>query len=75
MYMGTEELSNSCKHCGSTEGYYVKVQIQGSAIFRYNFDNSEYDENGDLHDHLSYKHGKIAYCIDCNKRLFKTSDL
>lgn len=68
-----EEPLSSCKHCGSTEGYYVKVQISGSAIYRYSFDQSE-QENGDLHDHLSYKYSKFAYCLDCNKRLFKLSD-
>lgn len=64
----------SCPHCSSSEGYYVRVQIRGSAVFRTKFDGSAY-ENGDLHDHLSYKDGKVAYCIDCNKRLFKISDL
>lgn len=56
------------------EGYYIKGKIQGSAISRKNFGGSR-GENSDMHDHLTYKFGKLAYYLDCHKRLFKPSNL
>lgn len=63
---------DSCPHCHSETGYYVKTQIRGATDFRYKFDGS-YDEedNGHVHDSLTYKDGKCAYCRDCHKRIFK----
>lgn len=65
---------DECPHCGSNEGYYTKVQISGSSIWRHNFDGSEH-ENGDFHESLSYEYSKFAYCIDCDKRIFRMADL
>lgn len=63
-----------CSHCNSEEGYYIKQQIYGKAHFRFKFDGSE-GENSDLHDNLTYKDGKVAYCTSCNKRLFNLNTL
>ncbi|MGN5650409.1 hypothetical protein [Bacillus sp. Brlt_9] len=63
-----------CPHCDSDCGYYTKLQIYGSSFSRYNFDGSE-GENSDCYDGLNHKEGKVAYCIDCNKKLFKLSEL
>lgn len=52
----------------------VKAQISGSSIWRHNFDGSERD-NADFHEPLNYKDNKFAYCIDCNKRIFKMADV
>lgn len=62
----------NCPNCQSEEGYYTKVQIRGSSEFRYKFDGT-YDEehNSHIHDGLSYKDGKYAYCRSCHKRLFR----
>ncbi|NKX13259.1 hypothetical protein [Bacillus cereus] len=64
---------DECPHCDSSEGYYTKVQISGSSICSHNFDGSE-REDGDFHDSLNYKDSKFAYCIDCDKRIFKMAD-
>lgn len=62
-----------CPHCGENSGYYVKLQMRGRGIYYYNFNNTVADDNSTLHDYLSYEYGKWAYCIDCNKRLFKVN--
>ncbi|WP_267459218.1 hypothetical protein [Caproicibacter fermentans] len=36
----------------------------------YNFDGSETD-NGEMYDLLQYSGGKYAYCLHCDKRLFR----
>lgn len=64
---------DKCPYCNSKEGYYTKIQVKGSMIYRYNYDGSEAD-NGDMYDGLTYTSGKCAYCLSCDKRLFKMSD-
>ena len=61
-----------CPHCSSKEGYYLRTQIRGACDSRYKFDGT-FDEQGndDMHDHLKYEDGKVAYCRSCQKRLFK----
>lgn len=61
-----------CPHCLSVDGYYIKTQIRGTCESRYTFDGKfSEDDNSDMHDGLSYKGGKWAYCRCCHKRLFK----
>lgn len=62
-----------CPYCGSTEGYYVKQQAHGPITYKFNFDGSE-AENGDMYDDLRITGGKIAYCLNCDKRLFNMND-
>ena len=66
---------NKCPHCQSDTGYFIKTQIRGVSQFNYKFDGS-YDEenNSGIHDSLSYKEGKYAYCRSCDKRLFKVNE-
>lgn len=59
-----------CPHCGSDEGFYEKMQVRGTIRCRHNFDGTE-AENSDMYDYLNYAGGKYAYCLHCNKRLFK----
>lgn len=60
-----------CPYCESKEGYYLKTRIVGSTEERYRFDGSYHDDdNPDVHDSLSYKQGKYAYCRNCHKKLF-----
>lgn len=59
-----------CPHCGSGDGYYTKEQAHGNVTRYYNYDGSDCD-NGQMHDYLTYSGGKYAYCIKCDKRLFK----
>ena len=63
-----------CKHCGSTEGIYTKNSYKGSGIMRFNFDGSE-GENGDMYDCLCEVQSKYVYCLNCDKRLFKTEEI
>lgn len=59
----------SCPHCGSVSGFYTKEQATGTVVIRFNYDGSE-AENGSMYDGLTYKGGKVAYCTNCNKKLF-----
>lgn len=64
-----------CPHCQSEEGYFVKTQIRGTTEFNYKFDGSyDEDHNSSIHDSLTYKEGKYAYCRTCKKRLFQLND-
>lgn len=62
-----------CPYCGSKDGYYTKEQVKGSVRYNYNFDGSE-AENGEMYDYLSYSGGKYAYCLHCDKRLFRIEE-
>lgn len=62
-----------CPYCGSIEGYYTKEQVRGHIRVCHNFDGSNAD-NADMYDGLTFTGGKIPYCLDCNKQLFKTSE-
>lgn len=62
----------TCPNCGS-EHYYVKMNFSGSGNFNYRFDGKEAD-NSEMHDGIRYSYGKFAYCVECNKRLFKVDD-
>ncbi|MGG3871643.1 hypothetical protein [Brevibacillus laterosporus] len=59
-----------CPHCGSDEGYYTKMQVSGSVRYFIGFDGSE-RENGNMYGSINHQGGKVAYCANCNKRLFK----
>lgn len=61
---------NECPHCKSKDGYYTKEQVHGTVRYKFNFDGTE-SENDSMYDLLSYKGGKYAYCLRCDKRLFK----
>lgn len=61
---------DKCPFCDSDEGYYSKDYVKGSTIWRHNFDGAEAD-NGDYYEGLSHRRSKYAYCLSCNKRLFK----
>lgn len=66
-----------CPHCYSDEGIYIKTQIYGSAEVYFNNDGS-YDElgaNTAMHDSLTYKYGKNAYCSECRKYIGRVKDL
>ena len=63
----------SCTHCGSDEGYYTKDYVKGHTVTRFTFDGSE-AENTDMYEGLSHRMGKVAYCLNCHKRLFKMEE-
>lgn len=72
--MGVKAPIEKCPHCDSKDGYYTKEQVYGSIQMQHNFDGSEKD-NSTLYDSLNLKGGAFAYCISCDKRLFKMSVL
>lgn len=61
---------DKCPYCGSADGYYTKEQASGSIYYNHHFDGREAD-NSEMFSLLTYKGGKYAYCIKCDKRLFK----
>lgn len=63
-----------CPYCGSDEGYYTKDYLCGSTRYNHNYDGTE-AENGDMYESVEVKAGKIAYCVNCDKRLFRTDEL
>ncbi len=68
--MGWKAPIDKCPVCGSKDGYYTKEQARGPIQLIYNFDGSESD-NGSMYDMLTFSGGKYAYCLKCDKRLFK----
>jgi hypothetical protein len=64
---------DKCPYCGSVDGYYTKQQAYGPCTRYYNFDGS-FCDNSTMHDFICYKGGKIAYCVHCDKRLFKVEE-
>ncbi|EOU1476230.1 hypothetical protein [Clostridium perfringens] len=73
--MSKEYLNiNECPYCKSSEGYFFRSSYRGKYQERYNFNGEVDKEMGDIHDHAIYKQGKIAYCRNCGKKLFKVDN-
>ncbi|EOU2044929.1 hypothetical protein C4D43_09685 [Clostridium perfringens] len=73
--MSKEYLNmKECPYCKSDEGYFFRSSYRGKYHERYNFDGELDEEMGDIHDNAIYKQGKIAYCKNCGKKLFKVND-
>lgn len=66
------EQLTCCPHCGYIE-YYTKDYICGSTRYFHRFDGKD-RYNGEMYDHLDHNQGKWAYCVNCDKRLFKMED-
>jgi len=64
----------NCPYCGSDGGFYTKDYVSGHATTRFMFDGSDAD-NSDMYEGLSHRMGKVAYCLDCHKSLFKMKDV
>ena len=64
-----------CPFCGSDEGYYFKCSYRGTYEERYSFSGEIDEEMGDIHDYAQYSRGKLAYCRNCNKKLFKREEV
>jgi hypothetical protein len=59
----------SCKYCGSTEGFYVKYMIRGTRPYYFDFDGEPTENNLEYNEYNNTKEGKFAYCSHCNKCL------
>ena len=62
-----------CPHCGCGTCY-TKDYIYGASWFYCNLDGTVSD-NDALHDSLKHKSGKVAYCANCNKKLFNLKEV
>ncbi len=60
----------ACPKCGSDIGFYTKEQAHGPIRYEYSFDGEEVD-NGSMYEFLHYTGGEYAYCLNCDKRIFK----
>ena len=56
-----------CPYCGN-DGFYVHVRVTGRSCTFLKFDGSA-DDNSGMHDGLSYKPLKTAYCSCCHKKI------
>ncbi|PRS47535.1 hypothetical protein [Bacillus sp. MZGC1] len=64
-----------CPHCKSDGGFFTKQRITGTAHIYYNSIGDLEEEQGSMHDGLSYHGGTKAYCKQCYKPMGKTEDL
>jgi len=65
-----KKILTKCPYCGSEE-YYIKQSFKGTCNYVFRFDGDEAD-NGHIHENAQYKDtSKYAYCVGCNKKLFK----
>lgn len=55
-----------CPHCGATEGYYKVTIIMGRGNYFYDAFGNSAEENGGLHDNLSYRELKTKRCVECH---------
>lgn len=64
----------SCPHCGSDYGYYRVTYMKGKTEYHYAFDGKEKDiDNSHIHDGLTYKSNKTAFCCECKKPIKELS--
>ncbi|UDM72636.1 hypothetical protein [Vagococcus fluvialis] len=64
--------TKECPHCGD-EMYYKKFSYSGRGMYFYRFDGEE-AENGGMYEGAKHSEGKVAYCGNCEKRLFRVED-
>lgn len=62
-----------CPYCKSVNGYFTKDYGYGRVTSTYGFNGEEAD-NTEMHNALQYKAGKVAYCVNCEKKLFNMQD-
>ena len=55
-----------CPYCGNENEFYTKDYVYGSSWL------SQKDEQlNQKYDNLNHKVGKIAYCSDCHRKIYK----
>lgn len=65
----------TCPHCNAQHGFYVKEQVRGTAIVRFNKSGHYALDNGEIYDGLRHFGGVNAYCQMCDKYIGKKDDL
>lgn len=64
-----------CPDCGNDE-FYVKQRVSGVIRYNYRLDGIMDTYNSEYIDHLKHTTiSKYAYCNNCNKRLFKITEV
>lgn len=64
---------SKCPRCGCEE-FYIRQRAEGIIHYKFRFDGEEAD-NGEMYEGIRVEStGKFAYCVHCNKRLFKLKD-
>ena len=61
-----------CPHCGC-ETFYTKDYLYGSSWFFCNLDGTTVDNT--LHGGLNRLRGKVAYCAECDKKMFNMEEV
>lgn len=64
-----------CPHCNSSEGFYTKERVMGTAKINYTNTGDYMAEQSSMYDYLQHSGGKVAYCINCHKSIGKSEDL
>lgn len=57
-----------CPHCGSDYGFFRVTTMSGRGQTNYKFDGGV-GENCELHECLTYREQKKAFCSECNKEI------
>lgn len=63
-----------CPHCGKDYGFYLKNYAYGPVYYNFKFDGTE-DDNSEMYSALRYKNGKVAYCLECDKKIANVVDM
>lgn len=62
---------DKCPHCSSDYGYYRICYMKGKTEYHHNFEGKNDIDNSHIHDGLTYKENKKAFCCQCNKEINK----
>lgn len=66
------KIVEECPVCGFSE-FYVSVSMSGKTSYFYKF-NSDHANNSELHECLTYRMGKTAFCAKCNEKIGKLKE-
>ena len=63
-----------CPHCNGDSGFYLKYYAYGPAYLAFNFDGTQ-KKGHDMDTGLTYKYGKVAYCLRCDRKIASAKDM
>ena len=63
---------DSCPYCGCAT-YHVTMLVSGKSVYHRDLTGEPSDNQG-MHDPLSYRELKTAYCSDCLKKIGTVRD-
>ncbi|MFC7686629.1 hypothetical protein [Ureibacillus sp. GCM10028918] len=68
-------MSIVCPHCNAKSGFYIKETVTGTAYTYYTEKGDYAIDQTKMYTYLNHIGGKIAYCVECKKRIGKSKDL